>query len=133
MKITAKQFALSLYESVQGKTNSEAKTLIKKFVELLAGKKSLNLADKIVAEFVKIWQEKHGLVDAEITSVSDLSKDTARLFKNYIAKLSGAKEVAVSTKVDKSLLGGVVIKYGDKVLDGSIKASLADLKNKMIK
>jgi len=41
--------------------------------------------------------------------------------------------VIMSEKVDKKLLGGIVIKYGDKVLNGSLKNSLVELKNKMVK
>lgn len=133
MKITAKQFASSLYESVQKKSTVQVKAVVKKFVELLAKNNRLAMADKIIKEFVKIWHEKHGLVEAEITSVSDLSREMIKLLKSYVAKLSGAKDIIVKMKVDKSLLGGVVIKYGDKVLDGSLRSSLSELKNKMIK
>jgi len=62
-----------------------------------------------------------------------LDKETGKLLKNYITGLSGAKEVLVSEKTDKNILGGVIIKYGDKVLDGSLKTSLEELKEKMIK
>lgn len=133
MKITAKQFALSLYESVDGKSPSQVKSVIEKFVGLIAGRSQLKLTDKIIKELKKIWNEKNGLVEAEAVSARELGKDTAKLLKNYIAKLSGAKKVTLEEKIDKSLLGGVVIKYGDKVLDGSLRASLEELKNKMVK
>ncbi len=133
MKITPKQFAISLYESLDGKSAAEVKAVIKKFVELLAGKNMLAKADKIAVEFVKIWNEKHGLVEAEVVSAKGIDKEIIKLLKNYIVKLSGAKEVVVDEKMDKSLLGGVVIKYGDKVLDGSLKGSLQELKSSLEK
>ena len=133
MKITAKQFALSLYESVEGKSAAQVKAVIKKFVELLAGKNQITKAEKIIQEFSKIWNEKNGIVEAEVMSVKGLDKETAKLIKSYIAKLSGAKEVVVTEKIEKSLLGGVVIRYGDKVLDGSLKGSLQDLKSSLEK
>ena len=133
MKITAKQFALSLYESVEGKSAAEVKVVIKKFIELLAGKNQLSQAEKIIAEFIKIWQAKHGLVEALATSAKGLNKTEIKLLKDYIAGLSGAKEVLISEKIDKKILGGVIIRYGDKILDGSLKTQLADLKEKLIK
>lgn len=133
MKITAKQFALSLSESVDGKSAVGAKQVIKKFVELLAGKNQLAKAEKIIVEFIKIWQAKHGIVEALATSANGLDKANLKLLKKYIADLSGAKEVLITEKVDKSILGGVIIRYGDKVLDGSLKAMLVDLKEKLIK
>lgn len=131
MKITVKQFALSLFESVEKKSAAQVKLAIKKFVEILAEKNKLAQADKIIKEFVKIWNEKNGIVEAELASAKKLDKETAKLLKNYIKKLSSADEVIVNEKVDENILGGVIIRYGDKVLDGSLKARLNDLKNKL--
>ncbi len=133
MRITAKQFALSLYESAVGKKAAEVKVVIKNFVDVLTKHHKTNAADKIIIEFNKIWNERNGIVDAELISARGLSKETVKQLKIYIAKLSGANEVAATEKVDDSILGGAVIKYGDKVLDGSLKLALADLKEKMIK
>ena len=133
MRITAKQYALSLYESVYGKTAGEAKPLVKKFVELLVKKNKITLEDKIIKEFDKTWNKAAGLVEVEITSAGGLNKEMAKLLKSYVAKLSGAKEIAVQEKIDKTMLGGVIIKYGDKVLDGSLKNGLAELREKLIR
>lgn len=133
MKVLPKQFALSLYESVEGKSAAQVKAVIGKFVELIAKKNMLSKSEKIAGQFIKIWNEKHGIVEAEVLSAKSLNKETVKLLKGYIIKLSGAKEVIVGEKVDKILLGGVVIKYGDKIIDGSLKAALAELKEKLIK
>ena len=133
MKIKVKQLALSLYESIDGKTSGQAKVVIEKFVELLAEKNMLNKADKISAEFIKIWNEKYGIVEASATSANGLDKASIKLLENYIAELSGAKEVVLNEKIDKNILGGVIIRYGDRVVDGSLKTQLVDLKDKLIK
>jgi F-type H+-transporting ATPase subunit delta len=133
MKITAKQFALSLYESVEGKSAGEIKVVIKNFVEILSKKSRLAMADKIIKEFTRVWQAERGQVEAEITSASDLSNETVKLIQNYVKKLSGANEAIVTARVDRNILGGVIIKYGDRVLDGSLKNSLAELKEKLVK
>ncbi|MDO8668201.1 MAG: ATP synthase F1 subunit delta [bacterium] len=133
MKITAKKFALSLYESVEGKSPSQVKHAIEEFVKLLAEKNQLSASDKIVAEFIKIWNEKHGIVEAEVTSANGFSRDMIKLIKGHVTELSGAKEVLLSEKIDKNILGGVVIRYGDKIIDGSIKTQLEELKDRMVK
>lgn len=133
MKITAKQFAISLYESVDAKSVGEVKAVIKKFVELLAKKNKIALAEKIIKEFIMIWNEKHGLIEAEITSANELGKETVELLKSYLIKRSVAKKVILDEKIDKNILGGVIIKYGDKILDGSLRQSLAELREQLIK
>ena len=122
MKITPKQFALSLYEVVVGK-----------FVELLAKKNMLARADKIAGQFVKIWNEKHGIVEALVTSAKGLDKASLKFLEHYVAGLSGAREVVFKEKMNKNILGGVIIKYGDKVVDGSLKTNLEELKENLIK
>ncbi len=133
MKITAKQYALSLYEMIDGQSAAEVKAVIKKFVELLAKKNQLSRAEKIIAEFIKIWNDKRGIIEAQSISAKGLDKETVKLLKNYIVKLSGAKEVIMSQEVNKDILGGVIIRYGDKIVDGSLKTQLVELKNKLIK
>jgi len=133
MKITAKQFALSLYDAADGKTPVQVKAVIEKFVLLLAKKSQLAKAEKIIAEFLKIWNEKHGITEAKVLSAKKLSRETVKQLKDYIKKLSKANEVTMEEGVDENILGGVIIRYGDRILDGSLKTSLAELKNKMVK
>jgi F-type H+-transporting ATPase subunit delta len=133
MKIKPRQYALSLYEAVEGKSPAQVKAVIGKFVELLAKKNQLASADKIAVQFVKIWNEKHGIVEALALSANGLDRTSVKLLENYIIELSGAKEVMMSQKTDKNILGGVIVKYGDKIIDGSLKATLVELKEKMVK
>ena len=133
MKITVKQLALSLYESLDGKSLSQVKAVIEKFAALLAEKNLLVKVDNIVLEFTKIWNTKHGIVEARAVSANGLDKTDFKLLKDYIAEASGAKEVLLNEKIDKSILGGVIIKYGDKVVDGSLKTQLVQLKEELIK
>ncbi len=133
MKVTIRQYAESLYESVVDKTADEIKSVIKKFVGILKENNDFLKIEKILNEFIKIWDRNHGVVEAEVTSARELDKDVLKLVKDYVEKLSGAKEVALTEKVDKSILGGVVIKYEDQVMDGSLKARIKELKENMIK
>lgn len=133
MKTTPKQYALALYESLDGKSAGKVKAIIKKFVELLARENMLAKADKIAAEFIKIWNKKNNFIEAEAVTASGLDKAGVKLLKNYVTKLTGAREVLLSEKIDKNILGGVVIRYGDKIVDGSLKTRLEELREKMIK
>ena len=91
------------------------------------------LLKKIIEAFSVIWNKEKGIVEAEVLSANELSKDVVKLLNGYITKLSGAREVVIREKVEKNLLGGVVIKYGDRVVDRSLKTKISDLKNNMVK
>lgn len=133
MKVNTKQSAELFYELTADKSPGEVKDVVKKFVELLAKNGYLGKVDKVIGEFEKIWNEKRGIVEAEITSARELDKEIVKSLHNHIIKLSGAKEIVLTEKVDKKILGGVVIRHGDRVVDGSLRTRVGELKNKMIK
>lgn len=133
MKITAKQYAQCLYQVISGKNNNQLKDIIKKFVATLKDNNGLAKASQIVEQFIEIWHSDKKIISAKIATANKLDSKTEKLLVNYLKELSKANEVIVEKKVDQSLLGGVIIKYGDRVLDGSLRATLDELKNKMIK
>ncbi|MCD4762337.1 ATP synthase F1 subunit delta [bacterium] len=133
MKIIPKQYALSLYESVIGKSKAEIKQIMKNFAGILVANNDIAKTDKIISEFDKVWNKEQGIVEAEIISARKLEKQSANMLNKYICKLSGAKIVNVKETQDKNLLGGVVLKYGDKVMDVSMKTKLSSLKEAMKK
>ncbi len=133
MNIPTKQYAKILYKLVDGKNKNEAEKIINEFIAVLVENNDQGKIKKIIWEFNNLWNKARGIIEAEIISASELSNDVIKLLNDYITKLSGAKEAILSEKVEKNLLGGVIIKYGDKVLDGSLKTKIIYLKNNLIK
>jgi len=133
MKISAKQYAQSLYEVVKDKKDSQIRKIIKNFSRILINNNDILKIDKITAEFVRIWNRERGIVEAEIIGARKFDNKIIKLLNDYIIKLSGAKKIEIKQTVDKNILGGVIIRYEDRVIDGSLKTKLSELKNKMIK
>jgi len=133
MKITAKQYAACLYESVQGKKIGQIKDVIKKFLQVLIAHNNIAKADEVVEQFRKIWNKKESIAEAEIISTRKLDNKIVKLLNRYIVEFLGAKKVILENSVDKSVLGGVVIKYKDKIFDASLKTKLRELKEGLIK
>ena len=132
MKITPKQYAVALYESINGDKN-KIKLVLNEFVKVLILNNDIIKAPKIILEFEKIWDKKKGIVTAEIISAGELEKSIIKLLNNYIKKVSEAEQVISRQAVDKNLLGGVVVKYGDKIIDASLRTRLVNLKEEMVK
>ncbi|MEA2065363.1 MAG: ATP synthase F1 subunit delta [Patescibacteria group bacterium] len=133
MKITLKQYAESLYQIVQGKDESEIKNVIENFVKVLQSNNDINKLDKVIEEFCKTWNKEEGIIETEVVSTKNLDNEIVELLNSYIAKLSGVKKVLVKQKIDKNILGGLIIKYKDKVLDGSLRMRLRELKIEMMR
>ncbi|MTI83593.1 MAG: ATP synthase F1 subunit delta [Firmicutes bacterium] len=77
--------------------------------------------------FVDYANRARNISDVEVTSAIELSKEDQKRLINVLGKVTG-KEVRVSYSVDPSLIGGVVARIGDKVIDGSVKSRLESLR-----
>jgi len=133
MKISAKQYARGLYEAVQEKKDGEVKGVLKKFIEVLVKNNDFKKAKDVIRNLDKIFREEEGILEAEIVVASPLKKEMVKIVKDYVTDMSGAKKVEVAERVDKSILGGVIIKYEDKIVDGSLKSKLSRLKMNLAK
>ena len=128
MKITANQYAKTLYELTMDKSQKEIDVVVANFVKLLNQKRQLKLASKVIAKFNEIWNKQNGIVEAEVTSREKLDKDVLTRVSTYVSTRYKAKKVIINNKIDLNIKGGIVIKVGDEVMDGSIQAQLSSLK-----
>ena len=98
------------------------------FLNLLVEKKRAEILPEIAEEFQAMVDEEKNISHGTVTSAVELSDELQAKIQAALEKLTG-KKVELSTSVDPSLIGGIVAKVGDLVLDGSIKTQLAGLKD----
>lgn len=82
---------------------------------------------EIAAALETLVDERSGKVKAEVTSAAPLSDAQAMRIQASLEKLTGRK-IALSRKVDPSLIGGVVTRVGDRVFDGSVRTRLEQIR-----
>ena len=66
----------------------------------------------------------NGEVQAEVTSSFELDKAQQSKVESAISEATGVKKIVLSTKVDETLIGGLIVKIGSKMIDNSIKTKL---------
>jgi len=132
MKISNQQYAQTLFELVKNESPENAKKIIADFARLLVARHDAYRLDKVLSEFNNFWNKEFRVIEAVISSFSSLNKNTEALLRDYIQKVSGAQEIETTFTIDKSILGGVVIKYGDRIFDAGLKSRLEKLKEKII-
>ncbi len=97
---------------------------------LMASKRRLFALPQVITSLRELIAEEKGEVTAEVTSANALTKSQeAELAKTLKARVG--KEIKLKLTVDESLIGGLVIKVGSQMIDSSIRAQLAALKNSM--
>jgi F-type H+-transporting ATPase subunit delta len=82
---------------------------------------------EVAAAYRRILQEQMGIRPAEIVTSRELSNEERNVLVADVAKLAGAK-IDASFRLDKSILGGAVIRIGSTVYDGSVRGRLDRLK-----
>nr|WP_249138974.1 F0F1 ATP synthase subunit delta [Actibacterium sp. MT2.3-13A] len=97
---------------------------------LMAGKRRLFVLPQLVATLRALIAEEKGEVTAEVTAAKALTQ--AQQTKLAVAlKASIGKDVKINAAVDESLIGGLIVKVGSKMIDSSIRSKLAALQNTM--
>ena len=97
---------------------------------LMAQNRRLFVLPQFVAALADLLAEERGEVTAEVTSAKALTKaQSDKLAKTLKAQLG--KDVSIHATVDESLIGGLVVKVGSRMIDTSIRAKLNSLQNVM--
>jgi F-type H+-transporting ATPase subunit delta len=107
-----------------------ASSLTSNFFKLIAKNRRLFAADDIARAFTALAARHRGEVSAEVTTAHALSDEQLADLK-AVLKQSVGKDVTLATKVDPSLLGGLVVKVGSRMVDSSLKTKLASMKAAM--
>lgn len=131
MKISAKQYAISLYDLVAGRSEKEAAALIKRFVAYLAEQRALNLAGAIGDNFQAIWEERQGELSVELSSARPLVPAVKTAILDYLRTQTGTQAINCQEKIDPTLLGGFLANYRGRRLDGSLRRRLEQLQTKI--
>ena len=136
-KISNKQFAQALFEVTKDLKGEKMSEAIKKFVLLLARQHKLKRAEQIIAEYEKRVKKENGEVEIEIKSARKLEKTLIEKIGDVFSTQGrsasgGGKKVETKEEVDASLLGGIVVRTEDKIIDSSLRAQLMVLKRGMI-
>lgn len=103
---------------------------IRNLVALLASKNHTRLLPQVIAEFEQSVQRTETRTRATITSAVPLTDAEKSALETKLRAQFGA-DLAFDYRVDAQILGGVIARIGDKVIDGSVAGKLAELKDKL--
>jgi len=97
---------------------------------VMAGKRRLFALGEVLETFVGLLAEHRGQITAEVTSARALSEAQRDALKEALATATG-REIKLDTTVDESLIGGLVVKVGSRMVDTSIRSRLSAMEQAM--
>jgi F-type H+-transporting ATPase subunit delta len=97
------------------------------FLKLLIENHRMPVIFRVRQEYERLWEEEHRLLPVEITSAIALDEETTASLGRRIGERT-ARKVTVSARVDPDILGGIVVRVGNSILDASIRNRLEQLR-----
>ena len=127
--VTSPRIAKRQLESLMdGLLGSQAKAPLRNFIRVLIDNQRLLVLPEIAATFEILRAEAEKTVNVVVDSAFEMSvAQQEKIVRSLKARLG--REIKLTCKVNKELLGGVVIRAGDKVIDGSARTRLGEMAN----
>jgi F-type H+-transporting ATPase subunit delta len=101
--------------------------LVANLVKVTAANRRLFAVPDMITAFKRIAAKNRGEVAAEVTSAEPLNAGHVAALKDAL-KASLGKDVTLDARVDPSLIGGLIVKVGSRMIDGSLRTKLNSLK-----
>ena len=131
-------FFFSPYFSTEEKKDGLHKALegadesVVNFLELLVEKHRMPAIHRIRRELDHLWEEANKLLPVSITSAVELDRSTVEQIGTAIGDSTGRK-VELTSEVNPDILGGLVVRVGNSILDASIRNRLEQLRKQVAK
>jgi ATP synthase F1 delta subunit len=100
------------------------------FLELLIDEHRMPVIFRIRARYEVLWDDANKLLPVEVTSAVELDEQTVAAIGQRIREQTG-RNVELSSHVDSAILGGIVLRVGNSILDASIRNRLNQLRNQV--
>jgi F-type H+-transporting ATPase subunit delta len=100
------------------------------FLELLAERHRLPAIFRIRRDFDELWREEHKLLPVEVTSAVELDESLVRSIGERIESQTG-RRIELTSRVDPDIIGGLVLRVGNRVLDASVHGRLERLRRQI--
>ena len=99
-------------------------------VLLLLKRGRIEQLPRVAAEFARLDDKRNGLTHATATSAVPLGQAEVSAIANRLEAITGGR-VALDTNVDPEILGGIVVRIGDRLIDGSVRGRLERLRGRL--
>lgn len=104
--------------------------LVANLLALMASKRRLFVLPALIASVKEMIADEKGEISAEITAAKSLTKAQSDKLAKAL-KASVGKDVKINVAVDESLIGGLIVQVGSRMIDTSIRSKLSNLQNSM--
>ncbi|VBB09238.1 atpase oscp/delta subunit [Lucifera butyrica] len=110
---------------------SELTDFVYKFLLLLVDKRRETALPDILKEYNQLANQARNIAEAEVTTALPLTPEEEEALAKKLSTVTG-KQVILKTNINKSIIGGVIVRMGDKLIDGSVARQMQMLKTALM-
>ena len=103
---------------------------VRNIVFLLVRRRRIEQLPRVVAEFIRLDDRRQGITHATATSAALLTDLETKALTARLEQMTGGR-IELATDVDEDLLGGLIVRVGDRLIDGSVRGRLERLRNQL--
>lgn len=118
-------------KAVAGLLKGRASDPVQNLIQLLLRRGRIEDLSRVDVEFRRLDDRRQGITHATATSAVALDPDEVLALTQRLEQSTGGR-IALDVQVDPSLLGGLVVRVGDRLIDGSVRGRLERLRNQLI-
>ena len=107
-----------------------AEPIFSNFLQALLERHRMPAIFRIRADYEKLWEEENRLLPVQVTSAVALDEQTVNSIGDRIGQQTGRK-IELSSEVDDGIIGGIVLRVGNVILDASIRNRLEQLRKQV--
>ncbi|PLT31700.1 F0F1 ATP synthase subunit delta [Peribacillus deserti] len=119
-----KQFIQSVFGGASAGVQNTLMLLVERHRE--------NIIPEVAEDFIHLANEERGEAEAKVYSVRPLTDDERQAINSAFAKRVGKQSLIIENIIDRTLLGGVKIRIGNRIFDGSVSGKLQRLEKQLL-
>ena len=131
-KVIDQQLAEVLYQLTNQAKDKELAGLLDKFANYLVSSGQIQRWPIIADLYRQKWLRRQGVLEVEIIHARPLDQDYLQGLIDELTKLLSASQLIVKTKLDPEILGGMIIRLPDRLLDASYRRQLRNLQANLL-
>jgi F-type H+-transporting ATPase subunit delta len=101
------------------------------FIRLVASKRRLFALHDMIKGFNALHDAERGVTRADVTAAHALNDSQLAALKEQLGEITRGKSVEVAVKLDPAIIGGLIVKLGSRMVDGSIRTKLNSIRSRM--
>jgi F-type H+-transporting ATPase subunit delta len=109
---------------------TDADPVVRNFLKLLIENHRMPVIFRVRRAYDELWEDENQLLPVEVTSAVELDEGTVRQIGDRISEQTG-RRVDLSSRVEPDILGGIVVRVGNSVLDASVRNRLESLRRQV--